>query len=1030
MKQLCSTVVATTLALSASAGTVEWEQPEVFAINREPMKATFFNYESAALARAGDMASSGRYRSLDGAWSFAWTKGVDHRPADFYKPGFDVSKWKSIKVPGMMAAQGFGLPEFYNVKYPFPLNEPFVPHDTNEVGSYRRNFDIPAGWAGQQVYLHIGAAGAAYYIWVNGEKVGYSEDSKLPSEFDLTRFVKPGKNMIAIELYRYADGSYLEDQDFWRVAGIERSVYLYAEGKTRLRDFTVTAGLDKAYQDGVFALDAELTGDATVDATLYDRDKLVLSSHADGGVGRPAILRGSIANVRQWSAETPNLYSLLIEVKDSKGRLLSATSRKIGFRTVEIRNGEVQVNGRRIMLKGVNRHEHDPVTWRVLSMETMRKDVELMKQANINAVRASHYPNDPRWYDLADEYGLYIWDEANIESHGYMHEGNIKGGNPEKSHLGFKPHWRAAHLDRVSRMVERDKNHPSVIIWSLGNEAGIGPTFEDAASMVRRRDPTRLVSYLGVGAYGDMHWPSSYVDFYAPMYDDVDKLLDYATDPQYKQPLIECEYAHAMGNSLGNLEDYWQLMRSHKKLQGGFVWDWVDQSVYAKDAQGRTYWASGLDLNPQREDSGAYVGDGVVQSNRTPDPEYYELLKVYSPFVFEGDPASGMLTVVNRHDFKDLSGFDFNWTLSEDGRAVATGKLAGAHAPAGTRREFAIDLPHIEASPGTELVLTIRGHAKAGAIPGVPSGQVMGFSQFVLASMPPPAPSGSGLVKVAQTDDAVSLKSAGASLMIDKKTGLVSDYSTKGKTLLTGGMPNFWRGLTDNDEGAGVHKTHAVWKQMTEARRVAGVEVAGNAVTVRFVMGPGFVHFHVTYQMQDDGSIAVSSAFIPLKDDLPDPLRVGLRFDSAPELSQIEWYGRGPQESYADRNTGAAIGLYKGALAAQYHDYIRPQESGNKTDVRWFSLSGDAGAGLRVTGQQPLSVNALPFPYEDLYYRKREEWHSSDIAPHGNGSVLIDAMQTGVGGDTGWSLDARPLIKYRVPLKPLNYSFTIKPTWK
>ena len=1007
-------------------GTAEWEQPEVFAVNREPMKATFFNFESVALAKAGAMAASRRYRSLDGPWSFAWNKGVSNRPVDFYKPGYDVSKWKSIQVPGMMAAQGFGLPEFYNIEYPFPLNEPFIPHDTNEVGSYRRDFDIPADWAGQQILLHIGAAGAAYYIWVNGEKVGYSEDSKLPSEFVLTNFVKPGKNTVAIELYRYADGSYLEDQDFWRVSGIERSVYLYAEGKTRLRDYAVTAGLDQAYQNGVFALEAELTGDATVIATLYDGDRVVLAKRADGSKGRPAKLHGSVGNVKQWSAETPNLYRLVIEVKDTKDQLLSATSRNIGFRTVEMRNGEVQVNGRRVMFKGVNRHEHDPVTYRVMSEEVMRKDIELMKQANVNAVRASHYPNDPRWYDLADEYGLYVWDEANIESHGYMREGHIKG-SPETIHLGFKPHWRAAHLDRVSRMVERDKNHPSVIIWSLGNESGIGPTFEEAASWVRRNDPTRLVSYLALGAHGDRHWPASYVDFYAPMYDDADKLLDYATDPQYKQPLIECEYAHAMGNSLGNLEDYWQLMRSHKKLQGGFVWDWVDQSVYAKDAKGRTYWATGFDLNPQRGDSGPYVGDGVIQSNRSPDPEYYELQKVYSPFIFEGDPRRGKLTIVNRYDIKDLSGFVFRWTLTEDGREVATGKLDGVNAQAGTRGQVAIKLPRVPKRQGTERILTIRGHAKAGAIPGVAGGQVLGFSQFVLSSAWPPAAASGGKVNVMQTDEAVNLKSAGASLTIDKKTGLVSEYSAKGKTLLTGGIPNFWRALTYNDEGAGVHVSHASWKHMTESRRVAGIDVAGEAVTVRFVMGPGFVHFNVTYRMQGDGSVAVTSTFTPLKDDLPDPLRVGLRFDSLPELSQIEWYGRGPQEAYVDRKTGAALGLYKGAFADQYHDYIRPEESGNKTDVRWFSLTGESGTGVRVTGQQPLSVNALAFPYEDLYARNQGEWHSSDIVPHGKGSVLVDAVQTGVGGDTGWNLDARPLVKYRIPLKPLSYGFTLKP---
>jgi len=1014
-------------AAPAAADAVEWEQPEIVAVNREPMKSTFFNFESVDLARSGDLAASNRYLSLDGTWSFAWTKGVDNRPIGFYRPDYDVTGWKTIQVPGMIEAQGFGLPEFYNIKYPFPQNEPFIPHDTNEIGSYRRDFEIPAMWTGQQVFLHIGAAGAAYYIWVNGEKVGYSEDSKLPSEFNLTQYVKPGKNTIAIELYRYADGSYLEDQDFWRLSGIERSVYLYAEGETRLSDYTVTASLDKTYSNGVFALDAELTGNATVMATVYDGDKPVFTTQGKGTKARPARLRGGIPNVRQWSAETPNLYRLAIEVRDTRGTLISATSRKIGFRTVEIRNGEVQVNGRRVMIKGVNRHEHDPVTYRIMSEALMRKDIELMKQANINAVRASHYPNDPRWYDLADEYGLYVWDEADLESHGYMQAGD-NAGSParETIQLGYKAHWKAAHLDRVSRMVERDKNHPSVIIWSLGNEAGTGPNFENAANWIRQNDKTRLISYLGQGTYENDHRLNAYVDIYAPMYDDMDKLLDYATDPQFTQPLIECEYAHAMGNSLGNLEDYWQLMRSQKKLQGGFIWDWVDQSVYARDKNGRTYWASGFDLNPDRGD-GSVVGDGVIQSDRTPDPEYYELRKVYSPVIFEGDPAAGKITVVNRYDFNDLSGFNFDWALTNDGSPVASGQLSGVNVKAGERQDVAIQVPAVKKSPDTELILTVTAHAKAGAIPGVEAGTPLGFSQFVLAAAEHTDPPLSGQTTVSQTAETISMNSPSAVITLDRQTGLLTGYTVDGRTLLSGGSPNFWRGLTDNDDGSGVPKSHAIWKTMTEQRRLAGIEVNDDTVTVHYVMGAGFVHFDTTYRLRPNGALDVTATFTPLKDDLPDPLRVGLRFDSDPALSQIEWYGRGPQESYVDRQTGAAIGLYKGSVAEQYHDYIRPQESGNKTDVRWFTLTSADHSGLRVTGAHPLSVNALAFPYEDLYQRPQGEWHSSDIVPHGNGSLLIDLLQAGVGGDTGWSLEGRPLVKYRIPLKPQTYRFTIQP---
>ena len=995
----------------------EWEQPEVVAVNREPMRATFFNFESRELALAGDKAASSYYRSLDGTWSFAYSASPQVRPKDFYKPGYDVSSWAPIQVPGMIQAQGFGTPIFTNIKYPFPRNEPFIPHEINEVGSYRRDIEVPANWQGREVFLHIGAAGAAYYVWVNGEKVGYSEDSKLPSEFNLTRYVKAGKNTVAIEVYRWADGSYLEDQDFWRVSGIERSVYLYAEPATRLRDFKVSASLDKArYVDGQFALEARLAGkpgSGEIRATIYDGKREVLSTKA-GVSGAPSVtLGGAIKSVKPWTAETPNLYTLLIEHVGADGKLLSATSRKIGFRTVEVAGGEVRVNGKRIMIKGVNRHEHDPVTYRVVSLETMRRDIELMKAANVNAVRTSHYPNDPRWYELTDQYGLYVMDEANIESHEYMEAGNREPAKREAIQLGYKAHWKAAHLDRVMRMVKRDKNHPSIIFWSLGNEAGTGPNFENAASWIRQNDPSRLVSYLGQGTLGEVHLPNAYVDIYAPMYDDIEKMVDYATDPRYKQPMIQCEYAHAMGNSLGNLEDYWRVIRAHKKLQGGFVWDWMDQSVLDKDAKGHPYWASGFDINPKNGDN-SVVGDGVIRSDGTPDPEYYELQKVYSPVVFEGDPKSGKVKVVNRYDFKDLSGLSFDWVITRDGVQAASGKLGSAKAAAGGSEQLAIALPKL-AAEGKELVATLR--AKSGDT-------VVGWSQFVIAQG---AKERAGqAVQPRREGGALVLTAPAASLSVDAQTGRVS-YTVGGRTLLKGGTPNFWRGLVDNDAGTNVDRSHNVWKEFTEQPDLREAAIDGNAIVVRYKFGAGAVHWENRYSMNKDGSVQVSARFTPLRDDLPDPLRLGLRFDSAPSLDTVTWYGRGPQESYADRQTGYALGRYSGKLADQYHSYIRPQESGNKTDVRWLSLNGAGGSGLTVRGSQPLSMNALAFPYEDLYLRPLGAWKSSEIAPRGDGSLLVDLVQSGVGGDTGWDAAGRPHVKYRVPLRAAAFSFTLLP---
>ncbi|MET0320582.1 MAG: glycoside hydrolase family 2 TIM barrel-domain containing protein [Duganella sp.] len=1015
-------------AVAAAAAPTEWQNPEVVAVNREPMKATFFNFESREQALAGDMAKSKYYLSLDGAWRFAYSKNPNDRPRDFYRNNYDTSGWKTIQVPGMIQAQGFGTPIFTNVDYPFPLDEPHIPDAVNEVGSYRRDFVVPADWDGRDVLLHVGAAGAAYYIWVNGEKVGYSEDSKLPSEFKLNQYLKPGKNNVSIEVYRWADASYLEDQDFWRLSGIERSVYLYAEPKAHLRDYTVTALLDKStYTNGQFGLKAELAGAPAageIAVTIFDGEQPVLARSARIDRQATVSVDGVIPTVKPWSAETPNLYRMLIEYKDGDGKLVSATSRRIGFRTVEVADGEVRVNGKRIMIKGANRHEHDPVTYRVMSLELMRKDVEMMKQANVNAVRTSHYPNDPRWYDLADEYGLYVMDEANIESHAYMQLGDHSKvpGYREQVQLGYKPQWKAAHLDRVARMVQRDKNSPSVIFWSLGNEAGTGPNFENAAQWIRANDPTRLISYLGHGTIGETHLPNSYVDIYAPMYDDIEKMADYAADPRFVQPMIQCEYVHAMGNSMGNMEDYWQVIRANKKLQGGFIWDWVDQTVFATDDKGRRYWASGFDVNPKVGDN-SVVGDGVVRADRTPDPEYYEVQKVYSPLVFEGDPRSGKVTVVNRYDFRDTSDLDFDWVLTNDGNEVTRGALQVPAVAAGARREVAVQLPKLRTRGGEQLV-TLRARARTDSVKGVAAGTVVGWSQFV--TVPVSEAAVAKAIKPVRQGDDIRLAAGKAGLRLDAKTGLVN-YSFDGKTLLKGGTPNFWRGLTDNDEGAGVDKTHQVWKTFSEERHVRSVTVDGSSVKVLYSFGAGAAHWETVYTLGADGVLKVAATFTPLRDDLPDPLRLGLRFDNDRSLDTVQWYGRGPQESYADRATGYAIGRYTGKVADQYHGYSHPQESGNKTDVRWLSLTDAQGAGVTVRGAAPLSVNALAFPYEDLYLRPRGEWKSSEIAPHGDGTLLVDLAQAGVGGDTGWNLTGRPHVKYRIKLQPASYSFTVAP---
>ncbi len=1017
----------------------DWENPAVVARGKLAASATGFPFESRALALRGEEAASSRYRSLDGTWKFALSM-ADTLPAGFERPGFDVSGWKDIKVPADWQAQGFDQPRYNNITYPFPADRPLIPHATDPVGSYRRDVEVPADWTGSAIILHIGAAGSAYYVWVNGEKVGYSQDSKLPGDFDVTRFVKPGHNTIAIQVFRWSDGSYLEDQDFWRVSGIERSVYLIAAPATRIADTFVHAGLDSQYRDGLLAVDVAVSGGAAASAriTLLDAGRPILTAtQAVPTAGdRRLTLAGRVPAVRAWTAETPNLYTLVTELIDARGRVTQATARSIGFRTVEIKNHLVSVNGRPITIRGVNRHEHDPETFHVVSRASMERDIQLMKRNNVNAVRTSHYPNDPYLYELADRYGLYVLDEANIESHGYMDYANRRPRERAKFQLGFDPAWKEAHVSRVVNMVERDKNHPSVIIWSLGNEAGIGPNFEAAAAAAKARDPGRLISYLGWGTWdgiGD-HRPNDYADIYAPMYDPAVKMADYATNWNFRQPMIQCEYAHMMGNSGGDLKEYWDTIYAHPdKLQGGFAWDWVDQSMYRYTKDGRRYWGDGGEYGPN-PGGDIEFGDGLLQSDRTPNPQLYELRKVYAPVQFDGfDPATGRVTVRNRYDFRDLSGFAFDWTVQEDGIVVASGALPTPAVAARTSGVITLPIAGIARKPGSEYFATVRVRSREGAVPLVPGDTVIGFEQFAMGAVPDavPAPVATAArVRVADGGGVVALSAAGSVLEIDRATGLIRGYSRDGRVIASGGAPHFWRAVTDNDLGIGTARQLAVWKAMSDARRVTAVRSratdTGGEVSVDYALGDGAATFTTTYTMAGDGGVTVSGLLTPVKTDLPPPFRVGLAFALPTDVTTVEWYGRGPHESYVDRRTSAPIGLWRGAIAEQNHDYIRPQETGNKIDVRWMELSG-AGRGLRVAGDRPLMMNALAFPYADLDRHEPGTWKSTDVVPHGQVTLLVDAAQWGVGGDTQWSGVGQPLPQYRTTLVPTRVTVRLTP---
>jgi beta-galactosidase len=1018
----------------------DWENPAVFARGKLPARATGFPFESRARALAGHRTQSSRFLALNGEWKFAFSPDADQRPTGFEQPAYDVSTWRTIKVPADWQAQGYDQPRYNNITYPFPANRPLIPHATNPVGSYRREVDVPASWAGQDVILHIGAAGSAYYVWTNGESVGYSEDSKLPSELDVTRFVRPGRNTIAIQIFRWSDGSYLEDQDFWRVSGIEREVFLMAAPKTRVRDFFVHAGFDTSSRHGTLAVDVSVTpGDATTAAiALLDGERQVLTRSLRvpaGAVERTVTLSGTVPEVRSWTAESPNLYTLLIELADARGQVVQSTASRIGFRTVAIQDGLVTVNGKPITIRGVNRHEHDPETFHVISLESMERDVQLMKRNNINAIRTSHYPNDPRLYELADRYGLYVMDEANIESHAYMDYANKHPDERGRYQIGFDPAWRDAHVSRVVNMIERDKNHPSIIFWSLGNEAGIGPTFEAAAAAARKRDAGRLVSYLGWGTWGGSHdhRPNWYADIYAPMYDPVVKLVDYATNWSFRQPMIQCEYAHVMGNSGGNLKEYWDVIYAHpNKLQGGFVWDWVDQSMYRYTRDGRRYWGDGSEYGPN-PGGDIEFGDGLLQSDRTPNPALYELRKVYAPIQFDGfDAASGRVTVRNRHDFLDLASFTFDWELEENGVPVASESLPGLATPARSAGTIAVPIASVPRREDAEYFVTVRARAKEGAVPLVPVGHIIGWEQFALSTMPPSkSPASAGTVAVRQGGGGVVLSAANTRLTIDRNTGLMRYEVQDSSVLATGGAPHFWRAVTDNDIGIGTARQLAVWKGMSERRQVRSVNAHQRddgmaAVSVEYALGESAAKFVTTYTMAGDGSVAVAGELTPLEQDLPPPFRIGLAFSLPADLTTVQWYGRGPHESYVDRKTSAAIGLWRGEIAEQAHDYIRPQETGNKVDVRWMEVSG-AGRGLRIQGDSALMMNALAFPYADLDRHAPGTRKSTDIVPRGQGTLLIDAAQWGVGGDTQWSEVGKPLPQYRTTLAPTRISFRLSP---
>jgi beta-galactosidase len=1009
----------------------DWENLEVLQRNREPAHSTFIPFREA-----GEVLGSRRpeespyFLSLNGTWKFHWSPVPAERPEAFHAGGFDDAGWDDIRVPCNWELQGFGIPIYTDTDYLFPADPPRVPHGDNPVGSYRRTFELPREWQGRRTFLHFAGVRSAMYVWVNGESVGYSQGSKTPAEFDITPYVRiDAANTLAVEVYRFSDGSYLEDQDYWKISGIERDVYLVSFPQVRIRDFFAVADLDSEYRDGVLYVDVEVVshdpsvhGEYSLDFELFDRrDDPVFRRRTHGislaGEDRDEVrFRQEIPRPRPWTAETPNLYTLVLSLRDSGGNSLEAVGCRVGFRRVEVRDGLLKINGRPIHLRGVNRHEHDPVTGRYVTEESMLQDIRLMKRFNINAVRTSHYPNAPRWYELCDEHGLYVVDEANIESHGM-------GYHPDVT-LGNDPDWRAAHLDRIERMVERDKNHPSVIIWSLGNEAGDGVNFEAAYDWIKRRDPTRPVQY----EQADLR---PHTDIFCPMYARIHVLSDYASQRR-ERPLILCEYAHAMGNSVGNLQEYWDVIWAKDQLQGGFIWDWVDQGILAE-----THWAYGGDFGLEgTPTSGNFCINGLVFPDRLLHPHIWEVKKVYQPVkVVPVDLARGLVRIENRYDFRGLGHLLGEWSVRADGEVLAAGRIPGLRVPSRESRTVELPLPSIQPRPGVEYFLDVsfKASEESGMLP---EGHEVAWDQFRLPFDSPRTEAEeqrSAKLLSRRQGGRLVLSGEGFTYAFDLEKGSWTSLKIAGVELLlqAGPKPNFWRAPTDNDFGNDMPQRQGVWKLAGLDPVIEHVEHRQNSnrdVIIEVTSWlPAVESRHSTvYHVFGNGDIIVSCRLTPGKMKLPDLPRFGMQMVLRGEFENMRWFGRGPQETYGDRKTGARVGFYQGTVMEQYHPYVRPQENGNKTDVRWAALTNAEGVGLLVVGDPLLEVSAHHFLPEDFDPgHAKQQRHAVDLKRRDLVTFNVDLRQMGVGGDTSWG--ARPHPQYTLPAGEYAYRFRMRP---
>ncbi|MCU4154540.1 DUF4981 domain-containing protein [Carboxylicivirga sp. A043] len=1018
---ICFLIITSYSACSSAQN--DWENPAIFAINKEPARASFYSFTKSRQALSFSRDNAEFFKLLNGYWQFHWVKEPSQRPVDFYKAEFDVSAWDSIKVPSNWELEGHGIPIYVNTTYPFAMDNPQppeIPDGWNPVGSYRRDFTIDESWNGKRVFIHLGAVKSAFYIWVNGQKVGYSQGSKLPAEFEISQYIKQGENTLALEVYRWSDGSYLECQDFWRLSGIERDVYLYATNDIRLRDIHFSCHLDSVYRNATYTVDVEIEalhsrGNYNIEATLLDRNRqvsLINQLVPIEKVSTQLQVRGLVEQAQLWSAETPNLYDLQISLKDDKNNVIESTAIKVGFREVEIKGGQLLVNGKAIYLKGVNRHEHDEYTGHVVSRESMLKDIQLMKEYNINAVRTSHYPNDPLWYQLCDEHGLYVIDEANIESHGM--------GYGERS-LAKDTTWKAAHIDRVQRMVQRDKNHPSIIIWSLGNEAGDGVNFEACSEWIHGFDASRPVHYERAGE-------SAHTDIVCPMYAPIAHLIRYGEKLQ-KRPLILCEYAHAMGNSVGNLQDYWSVIEQYNHLQGGFIWDWVDQGLVKYTHDGQKYWAYGGDFGPKDIPSDRnFCMNGLVNPDRTLHPAIHEVKKVYQYIGFHPVPFdNNALWITNKYHFVTLNGFELEWEMLEDGHVISAGNMSLEGIEPGQTKKVPFYLDAWKRKENKEYFLNLRAVLKDdwGLLK---AGSTMASEQISLGTAYMPEKKETKLaVHILQGDNSYVVGGERFLAQFDKESGNLYSYTYDDKELLAEDlMPTFWKAPNDNDHGYNMVEKLAIWQNIMDSAMVVDSKLSrlGNfqaVVSFRIYLPPVDSYINLDYTVSGNGQIIVNYVFEVGDVTMPMLPRIGLKAALKPEFNDVSWYGRGPWENYPDRNSAAFVGLYSSTVKEQYVEYASPQDNGYKTDVRWLKLSNSQGSGLQVLANRSFGFSALHYTVSDFTSKERGVLHPFDLPKRDEVYLHLDHKIMGVGGDNSWG--AKPHSPYLI--RPKDYAFQL-----